>query len=386
MKNEVLNGLDNLPAVRDALRGRRAGLVSNPSAIDRLGRAAVDILAENCNITAFFGPEHGIRGDLQNGVTFTDGVDPKTGKKVFALYGRNSSHLTAERLEDVDVIIYDIQDVGSRAFSYLRTLAYLIEDCIAFDRELIVLDRINPLGGEVFDGLVAETEFDRRWGFGTTLRFGLTIGEYAKMVNARCFENRCRLTVVPCVNWRRDMMFEDCGMFWVNPSPNLPNPDSALIYAGTAAFGQTNISEARGTTRPYEMYGAPFADGYRIAEKLNSMGLPGVWFRPCAFTAEYNSMKKYIGECCRGVRLFITDRRSFKTFETGMWMLEIFRECCPEFQIPFDNGRCEAFLFDCVLGSSDWRTGKLSTAQFIERGRRESAAYRESIKEFLLYR
>ena len=123
MKNEVLNGLDNLPAIRDALRGRRAGLVTNPSAIDRLGRAAVDTLAENCNITAFFGPEHGIRGDLQNGVTFTDGIDPRTGKKVFALYGRNSSHLTAEQLADVDAIVYDIQDVGSRAFSYLRTLA-----------------------------------------------------------------------------------------------------------------------------------------------------------------------------------------------------------------------------------------------------------------------
>ena len=385
MSNEVLNGLDNQQAIREAVGSRRAGLVTNPSAIDRQAHAAVDVLPEICNITAFFGPEHGIRGDLQNGVSFTDGIDPKTGKKVFALYGK-LSHLTAERLEDIDVIIYDIQDVGSRPFSYLRTLAFLMEDCIAFDRELIVLDRINPLGGECYEGPVSEAAFDKHWGYGVTMRFGLTVGEYARMVNKRYFENRCRLTVIPCMNWRRDMMFDDCGLFWVNPSPNLPNTPSALIYAGCAAFGQTSISEARGTTRPYEMYGAPFADGYKIADKLNAMDLPGVWFRPCAFTAEYNAMKKYIGECCRGVQLFITDRRKFKPFETGMWMLETFREHCPGFEIPFANGRCEDILFDCVLGSADWRTGKLTTAQFIERGRRESAEYKKSVQEFLIYR
>ena len=385
MSNEVLNGLDNRQAIREAVGSRRAGLVTNPSAIDRQAHAAVDVLPEICDITAFFGPEHGIRGDLQNGVSFKDGIDPKTGKKVFALYGK-FSHLTAERLEDIDVIIYDIQDVGSRPFSYLRTLAFLMEDCIAFGRELIVLDRINPLGGESYEGPVSEAEFDKHWGYGVTMRFGLTVGEYARMVNKRYFENRCRLTVVPCVNWRRDMMFDDCGLFWVNPSPNLPNTPSALIYAGCAAFGQTSISEARGVTRPYEMYGAPFVDGYKIADQLNAMDLPGVWFRPCAFTAEYNAMKKYIGECCRGVQLFITDRRKFKPFETGMWMLETFRECCPEFEIPFANGRCEDVLFDCVLGSADWRTGKLTTAQFIERGRRESAEYKKSVREFLIYR
>ena len=386
MSNEVLNGLDNQQAIREAVGSRRAGLVTNPSAIDRQAHAAVDVLPEICNITAFFGPEHGIRADLQNGVTFQDGIDPRTGKKVFALYGK-LSHLTAERLEDIDVIIYDIQDVGSRVFSFLDTLAVLIGDCITFDKELIVLDRINPLGGESFEGLVSEPEFDKHlWGWGVTTRFGLTVGEYARMVNARYFENRCRLTVIPCSNWHRNMMFADCGLFWINPAPNLPNPQSALIYAGSAAFGQTSVSEARGTTRPYEMYGAPFVDADKIAEKLNALGLPGVWFRPCAFTAEYNTFKKYIGECCRGVRLLIHDRRKFNSFETGMWMFEIFREYCPEFEIPFASKRCSNNMFDSCLGTSDWRTGKLSTAQFIERGRRESAEYKKSIQEFLLYR
>ena len=380
----VFNGLDNLSVIQDALRGRRAGLVTNPSAIDRSGRAAVDVLSECGNIIAFFAPEHGIRGDLQNGVRFEDSVDARTGKMVYALYGK-TAHLTQERVEGLEVILYDIQDVGSRSFSYLRTLAYLIQDCIELDRELIVLDRINPLGGERYEGPLPEPEYDKRWGYGVPMRFGLTIGEYAKVVNARYFNKQCRLTVIPCRNWRRDMMFEDCGLFWCNPSPNLPSPTSALVYAGTVPFEQTSVSGARGTTRPFEMVGAPYADGYKIAEKLNGMNLPGVLFRPCAFTSEYNAFRKYVGECCRGVQLFITDRRSFNPFETGMWMLETFRECCPEFEIPFANGRCLAQTFDAVLGSADWRLGRLSTPEFIERGRREAADYQRSVAEYLIY-
>ena len=381
----VLNALDTPSVIKEIVKDRKTGLVTNPSAIDRNANAAVDILEQILNITAYFAPEHGIRGTLQNGVTFTDQTDPRTGKPVYALYGR-TSHLTAERLEDVDVIVYDIQDVGSRAFRYLRTLAYLIEDCINFDRELIVLDRINPLGGLTTDGIVPEEVFDKRWGFGVTSRFPLTTGEYALMVNKCYFGNNCRLKVIPCRNWKRDMMFEDCGFFWSNPSPNLPTPTSAVLYAGTASFGETNISEARGTTRPYEMFGAPGADGKLIADKLNALNMPGVIFRECAFTAGSNAFKKYVGELCTGVQMFLSDRRTFSAFETGMWMLEIFRSCYDDFAIPFNNGRCEAFLFDCTLGSADWRTGKMSTAEFIERGRRESAEFQKSITEFMLYK
>lgn len=384
MKNEVLNGIDNLASCSEILRNRRLGLVCNPSAIDRDCRAVSDILNENFEIAAYFGPEHGIRGDYQNGIRFDDSIDTVTGKPVFALYGK-TAHLTNERLTDIDTMVYDIQDVGSRAFSYLKTLAVLIQDCIEFDRELVVLDRINPLGGEAIEGLMAEPEYDHRWGYGIPLRFGLTTGEYAKMVNARYFENRCRLTVIPCVNWKRAMNFEECGLFWCNPSPNLPNLASALIYAGCAAFGQTSISEARGTTRPYEMYGTPSANGHKIAEKLNAMNLPGVTFRPCAFSAEYNVFQKYVGKTCRGIMLFIKDKRIFNAFETGMWMLEIFRENCPEFAIPFANGICANVMFDSVLGSADWRTGRQSTAQFIARGQKESNEFKNSIREFLLY-
>ena len=384
MKNPVMNGIDNIQAVKNALKNYKIGLVTNPSAIDRECRTVADLLAAENRVEVFFAPEHGIRGDLQNGVKFDDSIDPIYKKKVYSLY-RPTLHLTEERVKDIDAIVYDIQDVGSRAFSYLRTLAFLIEDCAKLNKELIVLDRINPLGLEAVEGVMPEGDFDKRWGYGIPWRFGLTHGEYAKMVNKRYFNNACRLTVVPCSNLKRDMMFDDMDLFWSNPSPNLPNFTSALLYAGCTQFGQTNISEARGTTRPYEMYGAPFVDAYKVAAELNKLKLKGVFFRPCAFTAEYNAFKKYLAECCRGVQIFVTDSHAVNTFEMGMWMLEVFRSCCKEFAIPFPNGRCDVRIFDPVLGSSDWRLGKQSTASFIARGAKESAEFKKSVKEFWIY-
>ena len=382
--SKVLNGIDNTNALKNALNNRKIGLVTNPSAINREGYFLADLLAAENRVEVFFAPEHGIRGDLQNGVKFDDTIDPIYKKKVYSIY-RPTLHLTEERVKNIDAVVYDIQDVGSRPFSYLRTIAFLMEDCINLDKELIILDRINPLGLESFEGLVPEPEMDKRWGYGVSQRFGLTHGEYAKMVNKRYYNNKCRLTIVECLNLKRDMMFDDFDMFWSNPSPNLPNFTSALLYAGCACFGQTNISEARGTTRPYEMYGAPFVDAYKVADKLNKLNLEGVFFRPCAFTAGSNAFKKYVNECCRGVQPFITDCRKVNTFEVGMWMLEIFRDCCKEFVIPFPNGRCDVRIFDPVLGSSDWRLGKQSTAEFIARGAKESAEFKKSVKEFMIY-
>ena len=384
MSTQVMNGIDNINAIKNALKNYKVGLVTNPSAINIQGFTAADLLASENLVEAFFAPEHGIRGDLQNGVTFDDTIDPVYGKKVYSIYGK-TARLTADRVKDIDAIVFDIQNIGSRPYSYLRTMAYLIEDCAKLDKEFIVLDRVNPLGLEKFEGIVSESEFDRRWGFGVTQRFGLTNGEYARMVNKRYFNNACRLTVVPCSNLKRNMMFNDFNMHWVNPSPNIPNFASALIFAGCAAFEQSSIAEARGTTRPCEMYGTPWADAYKIADKLNQLNLGGVFFRPCAFTAGENSFQKYVGECCRGVQVFISDYYAVNAFETGMWMLEIFRDICPEFSVPHPNGKNSERLFDAILGSSDWRLGKVSTADFIARGAKESDEYQKSISEFMIY-
>ncbi len=384
INDQVMNGIDNINAVKNALKNRKVGLVTNPSAISIQGYTVADLLASENLVEAFYAPEHGIRGDLQNGVTFDDTIDPVYGKKVYSIYGK-TARLTEDRVKDIDTVVFDIQNIGSRPYSYLRTMAYLMDDCIKLNKEFIVLDRVNPLGLEKFEGIVSEEEFDKRWGYGVTQRFGLTNGEYAKMVNKRYFNNACRLTVVECCNLKRDMMFGDFNMYWINPSPNIPTFESALIFAGCAAFEQSSIAEARGTTRPFEMYGVPGADAYKIAGKLNALELPGVFFRPCAFTASENSFQKYIGECCSGIQVFITDCYAVNAFEMGMWMLEVFREVCPDFSVPHPNGVNSARLFDAILGSSDWRLGKVSTADFIARGAKESGEYEKSIKEFMIY-
>ncbi len=384
MKNFVCNGIDNLKEHAEVFRGKRIGLMTNPAGIDREANATLDVLAANCRLTTLFAPEHGVRGALQNGAHVEDCVDIPTGFPCYTLYG-SKNRLRAEHLEEVDIMAFDLQDVGSRAFTYLKALTKVMEDCIALDKPLAVFDRINPLGGAV-EGVMAEPEFDRKWIWGVPVRFGLTAGEYAKMVNRRYFDDACRLTVIPCSGWSRDMFFDDCGLFWINPTPNLPNPTSALIYAGTAWIGQTNLSEARGTTRPYEMYGAPYIDGVKLEKRLNALELPGVLFRSCAFMAQYNMFKKYVDEMCYGVRVLITDKRRYNAFETGMWLLEVVRSDYPEFAIPFDNGACAAITFDSCLGSADWRTGRESTAALLERGRRESAEFWKSVEEFLIYR
>ncbi len=381
--NEVLNGIDRLKEKGEILRGKRIGLVTNPSGVARNLQATLDILAKNFRLTALFAPEHGVRGNYQNGACFTDTKDPQTGIPVFALYG-HTPRLSAERLAEVDLVAWDIQDIGSRGFSYFRTLGMLMEDCIAFDRPLVIFDRINPIGGEAVEGILPDPAFEKNWGYGLPARFGLTTGEYARFINAKYFGGACRLDVIPCSGWKRSMYGDDCGLQWINPSPNIPNVTSALIYAGCAAFGQTNVSEARGTTRPYEMYGAPFIDGMKLARRLNGLSLAGVVFRECSFTPEYNMFRKHVGELCSGVQVHITDKYAFDSFACGVWMMEVIREDCAAFKIPFAD-EWTPFMFDSVLGSDSWRTGRESAPQLLARAKKESSVFRQEVKEFLLY-
>lgn len=380
----VRNGIDNLADYAHLLQNRRLGLLTNPSGVSRGLRSTLDILAENFRLLAIFGPEHGVRGTLQNGVSITDEVDVATGVPVYSLYGRKRN-ISPEQAAELDAVVYDIQDIGARPFSFLGNITRLIEDCLTYDKELIILDRINPIGGAV-EGIMPEAKtLNIGFGYDVPWRFGITIGEYARWVNQRHRGGRCRLTVVPCSGWQRRMYASDCGLQWINPTPNIPNEIAALIYAGFCMFGQTNVSEARGTTRPYEMYGAPYIDGPALARQMNALALPGVHFRECAFVAEYNAFRKYIGELCFGVQLHITNKYAFNSFVTGMRLIEAIRDKYPEFAIPFDNGRCEAGMFDGVLGSDAWRTGTESTDDFIRRGEHEAARFKKAVKPYLLY-
>lgn len=380
---QTRNGIDNLKSYGQLLQGKRLGLITNQTAVSLEMESVIDILAVKFNLVALFALEHGIRGVSQNGVQIADEQDKKTGLPVYSLYGKNR-HFLPEWMDKIDAVVFDLQDIGGRPFSYLPALADIMEDCIKFDRALIILDRINPLGGAL-EGVLPDPEFDRSWGYGVPLRFGLTIGEYARWINGRYFHNDCRLDVAPCSGWDRSKFASDCNLQWINPAPNIPCENAALIYAGGCMFGQTNVSEARGTTRPYEMFGAPYIDGGRLADDMNRLALPGVIFRECAFIAQYNAFNKYIGKPCFGVQLHIMDRRKFNSFATGMRLIEQIRRDYPEFAIPFANGKCEAAMFDSVVGTSSWREGKESADELIKRAEKDCEKFKKEVRPFLIY-
>ena len=268
-------GIDNIADYIALFKGKRVGLVTNQSGINSELKSTIDVLNEKINLTALFAPEHGIRGVAQAGDKVGDEKDIKTGLKVYSLYGK-SRKPSKEMLENVDVLIYDMQDVGARFYTYINTMALCMEACAELGIKFVVLDRPNPVSG-VIQGNILDMNYKSFVGmYPIPQRYGLTIGEFAKYVN-KTFNVNADLTVIPLKGWTRDMYYQDTGLAtWVLPSPNMPTVDTAIVYTGTCVFEGTNLSEGRGTTRPFELIGAPWIDGLKLAEKLNSLDLEGV--------------------------------------------------------------------------------------------------------------
>ncbi len=306
------SGLDELLADPRRLRGQRLGLIVNPSAVTAgLEHAALALRGcPGLEVTALFGPEHGVWADAQDLVEVDDSRDPRTGLPVFSLYGRTRVP-TAEMLAGVDTLVYDVQDVGSRYYTFVYTMLHALEGCARHGRRLVVLDRPNPLGGVTVDGNVLAPAFRSFVGLHPlAVRHGLTAGELALMFRAE-LKLDVELEVVRMRGWRREMLFEDTGLPWVPPSPNMPTPDTALVYPGGCLVEGTNLSEGRGTTRPFEVVGAPWLDPWRLAADLERERLPGARFRPLFFRPTFH---KHAGEPCGGVQVHLTDRRRFPAF------------------------------------------------------------------------
>lgn len=318
-RQKVLNGVDRLDTASSLLRGKRIGLLTNASGVDRNAVPTVDLIADKYDLTVLFAPEHGIRTNLQDGRWGDDAKDPETGAKLVTVRHGESEDLKAA-LEDIDVLIYDIQDVGARFYTYIYCLADLMRLCAGAGREVVVLDRINPIGGIGIEGALLEERYFSGIGeFPIPTRYGLTVGELAKFIN-REYGINCRLNVVPCAGWDRRLFADDTDLLWVNPSPNITSVNCAINYVGTCIFEATNISEGRGTTRPFDLVGAPFVDSARLAQRMTALKLDGVVFRRAFFTPQFG---KYAGETCEGVELHIRDRASYSPFET---MLYLYRE------------------------------------------------------------
>ncbi len=372
------------------LRNRRVGVIANPSSVHRTLEHTVDLLFSSGfgRVTALFGPQHGARGETQdNMIEWEDYRDSQTGLPVYSLYGTTRKP-TGEMLKDVDVLVFDVPDVGSRYYTFIYTMALAMEACRENGKAMIVLDRPNPINGIDLEGPVLDPDFRSFVGlFPLPIRHAMTIGELALYFNRACGID-CELEVVQMEGWHRSMFFEDTGLRWVLPSPNMPTPDTAVVYPGMCLFEGTNVSEGRGTTRPFELSGAPWIKPPDLVKMLDCQKLPGVYFRPAFYIPTFH---KWAGQMVGGVQIHVTNRTVFKPFLTGLALLMAYRQLGGDQfqwkQPPYEY-EYEKLPFDILCGTDRIRrqieTGdSLSSIEssWVE----ETESFRDVRQEFLLY-
>ena len=377
-------GIEVLLAERqDLLRGKRVGLVTNPTGVDRTLRSSIDLLARHpeVRLVALFGPEHGVRGNVQAGKPIDDARDAATGLPVYSLYGEHREP-TPAMLDGIDVLLVDLQDIGTRVYTYPSTLANVMRAAKRAGIAVIVLDRPNPVGGVQVEGPLLQPEYASFVGqFPIPLRHGMTLGELARLFND-AYGIGAELQVVPVRGWRRGDPEPGHALPWVPPSPNVPTPDTALAYPGTVLFEGTNVSEGRGTTRPFEIVGAPFVDADALAARMNALDLPGVRFRPVWFTPSFS---KHAGIASGGVQLHVHDHEAFRPVRTGLALLVAMHALHPD-RFAFLPG--DPPLFDTLAGNGWIRQAILDGASYASieaRWQPELRRFQQIRKACLLY-
>jgi uncharacterized protein YbbC (DUF1343 family) len=333
------------------LRGKRVGLITNPTGVTRDLRSTIDILdaAKDVRLVALFGPEHGVRGEVSAGGRIEDSSDPITGLPIRSLYGRHRKP-TAEMLADLDVLVFDIQDIGSRSYTYISTMAVAMEAAADNGKKFMVLDRPNPVTGNKIEGRPLDMEYQSFVGYlPIPYVHGLTVGELARMINGEGWLEggaKCDLHVVPMQGWRRSMWFDQTGLQWVPTSPHVPHADTSLFYAATGIMGELRvISEGVGYTLPFELCGAPGLDPQRLADELNRRHLPGVRFRPMIFVPFYGPYEK---QTCCGVQVHLTDRERAELTTIQFHVMDAARRQKPDLEL--FGGRRDG-VFDKVCGT-----------------------------------
>jgi uncharacterized protein YbbC (DUF1343 family) len=385
----VVPGLERLLERPAPVRGLRVGLVCNPTSITRdLVHARLALRdCRGVELVALFGPEHGIAADAQDLVEVGHSRDRATGLPVHSLYGETRVP-TPAMLKDVDAMVYDVQDVGSRYYTFVYTMLHVMQACARERKRVVVLDRPNPLGGEVVDGNLLQPEYLSFVGMHPlVVRHGLTSGELALLFREELGLD-VELEVVPMKGWRRPMHYEDTGLPWVLPSPNIPTVDTAFVYPGGCLIEGTNLSEGRGTTRPFELVGAPWLDGDALARALEAERLPGVGFRSAAFTPTF---QKHQGALCHGVQLHVTDRARFPAFLAYLLLIHHARRQDEERfawrDPPYEYERVKLPID--ILGGSDRIRRSLeqgvSPKRLAAGFRKDSAAFRRRRRKYLLY-
>ena len=381
MKAHVLSGLDGISRFDDLLQGKRVGLMTNPTGIDHRLRSSIDILNERYRLSALFGCEHGVRGDAQAGDRVDTYTDAQTGVTVYSVYGK-SDRMTREMLDTFDVLVFDIQDVGARFYTYLYSLSYAMEECARAGKTVLVLDRINPIGGIRRGGTILDLRFRSFVGdYELPTQTGLTIGEYARYIR-HYLKLDLDLHVAPLTGWSRGMYLDDTDLPWVAPSPNCQSLATALVYIGTCVFEGVNVSEGRGTTQPFELIGSPWINAAALEKRMAALDMPGLHFRRASFKPTFS---KYQNELCHGVQVHITDREKADVFLGGLKLLETIRDMYPEKLEYLSWGESRIHSLDKLLGTDAFRAGRLTADEVSQTYAPGVAAFSEAVKPFLLY-
>ena len=357
VSRNIKTGLEVLKASNfKILEGKRVGLITNPTGFDNNLKSTIDVLheAKNVKLVALFGPEHGVRGDVHAGDKVENMTDSKTGLPVFSLYGKTRK-ATPEMLKDIDVLVYDIQDIGSRSFTYISTMGLAMEAAAENNIEFIVLDRPNPLGGEKIEGNLTEDGFISFVSqFKIPYIYGLTCGELAVMLNEEnMLGKKCKLSVVEMEGWKRCMTFDETGLQWVPSSPHIPQPISAIAYPISGILGELGyMSIGVGYTIPFQMFAAEWVEAEKLAERLNSYKLPGLIFRPMHLKPFY---AVGVGKNLQGVQVHVMNYKKAALSDVQFWLMQAVAELWPEKAVFANANEGRYRMFDQVSGSDQIR-------------------------------
>lgn len=385
-------GIDRIKEekIKKMLSQGKIGLISATSGLASNYRYTVGIMSEEFCVSALLAPEHGVWGALGPGEKVSGGVDKYTGIPTYSLYSdfldvpgkeKDGADMT-DIMQKFDMVVFDMQDVGSRYFTYASTLFCAMKTCASVNKPLIVLDRPNPISGKV-EGNCLDMKYSSYIGMTSVpIRHGMSLGELARFYNGE-YGLGCELYVVEMLNWDRDMYFEQTGLPFVKPSPNLPTMDSIVAYNGTCMLSGTNASEGRGTTTPFTTVGAPYIDPMKFTKEMNGLKLGGVYFSPALFIPAFS---KYPNELLGGVNLHVTDRDAFQPVRTGVSLIRTMQKMYPEefaFRQPAKEGA--HYHIDLSTGNTDVRDGILSTEQIMDKWNAQAEQFKEENKKYYLY-
>lgn len=394
MRAHVQSGIDRIQEMDRHLKGKRLGVITGGSAVNCDLVPAVDVLCSRYQVTRLFNLIYGVRSEFKYGENIPVYTDARTGLQAESIFNRNFVGPTPEMLQDVDCVVFDIRGAGTRFFEYIHCLAAVMRACAAAQKPVVVLDRIAPLGGEKVEGTVCPATMHTIVGdYELPSRIALTMGEFALYANGE-FNIGCDLTVIPVTGWKRAMYYDETDVPFLLPSPSLNSTDANLLYAGLCPMeGVDTISEGRGTSKPFELIGAPYIDGYALAEALREKDLPGVKFAPVYFKPVSS---KFAGQVCSGLQNIIYDRDAFNSFVTGLTILETIREMYPDKIIWSD---CSAGhdvkampsapdftrYTDKLLATDAFTSGKMTAAQLNDAYADARAGYIQRKQKYHLY-